>query len=65
MEDDEEPPVKMAKIENQAESPDISTGAVAGVITSGGRVRGKRKVQRKIQSQDSDGYLGLSSFSFA
>lgn len=65
MEDDEEPPVKMVKIENQAESPDIPTGAVAGVVTSGGRVRGKRKVLKKIQSKDSDGYLGLSSFNFS
>ncbi|KAH8155255.1 uncharacterized protein LAJ45_00264 [Morchella importuna] len=61
MEDDEEPPVKMAKIENQAGSPDIPTGAVAGVVTSGGRVRGKRKVLKKIQSRDSDGYLATKT----
>ena len=40
------------------EGTDLPAGSVAGVTTSGGRRRGKRKIMKRVQIKDADGYLG-------
>lgn len=57
--EDDELLIKAAKIEDSPKDEGPS-GTVAD-ITAGGRRRGKRKVMKKVQSRDDDGYLGKLS----
>lgn len=53
MEDDELP----TKTESSPEVEEPS-GTTADVTSAGGRRRGRRKVMRKVQNRDDEGYLG-------
>lgn len=58
--EDDEPPAKAAKIEASPEIEEPS-GSLANITTASGRRRGKRKVMKKVQSRDDEGYLGTLS----
>lgn len=59
MEDDELP----TKTESLPEVEEPS-GTTADVTSAGGRRRGRRKVMRKVQNRDDEGYLGTSPDEF-
>lgn len=54
---DDESPVEATKAEPtpEVEEPSVTT---AEVIVAGGRRRGRRKIMKKVQSRDDEGYLG-------
>lgn len=58
MEDDELPiGVTKTELSPEVEGP---SGTTADVTSTGGRRRGRRKVMKKVQTRDDEGYLGTS-----
>lgn len=58
MEDDELPTgVTKTELSPEVEGP---SGTTADVTSTGGRRRGRRKVMKKVQTRDDEGYLGTS-----
>lgn len=56
---DDEPLTKVAKTVEASPEAEEPTGSTADVTTTGGRRRGKRKVMKRVQSRDNEGYLGM------
>lgn len=56
---DDEPLTKVAKTAEASPEAEEPTGSTADVTTTGGRRRGKRKVMKRVQSRDDEGYLGM------
>lgn len=57
--EDDELPTEATKIES---SPEVEEpgGTIIDVASAGGRRRGRRKIMKKVQSRDDEGYLGTS-----